>query len=96
MATTIITLTSGSYSYENGTIKVSGGLNIDGETIMRIDGIVLNNAIQIGSYNANRDEPMSQGQLRFNISFTDPSAGTVLLQAVQDAVTAVQNKLQEG
>lgn len=94
MATTIVTLTSGSYSYENGTIKSNGSLNINQDKlIMYINGPVTYNNAQIGSFSANRDMPEGQGNLQFNITFTDPSKGMILLQAVQDVVAAVQNEL---
>lgn len=94
MATTIVTLTQGSYSYENGTIKSNGSLNINpSKIIMRMEGPVTDNNTQIGSFSANRDMPESQGNLQFQIFFTDPTKGIILLQAVQDVVTAVQNEL---
>ena len=94
MATTIVTLTSGSYSYENGTIKSNGSLNINQDKlIMYINGPVTDNNAQIGSFSANRDMPESQGNLRYNISFDDPTKAMTLLQAVQDVVAAVQNEL---
>ena len=34
MATTIVTLTQGSYSYENGTIKSNGSLNINQDKLI--------------------------------------------------------------
>ena len=96
MATTIVTLTQGSYSYENGTIKANGGLNINpSKVITRMDGPVRENDVQIGSFVANRDTPESQGNLQFQITFTDPSKAALLLQFVQEAVTAVQAKLNE-
>ena len=94
MATTIVTLTQGSYSYENGTIKVNGGLTINpSKVITRMDGPVRENDVQIGSFTAERDTMESPGQLRFTLVYTDPSKAMVLLQAVQDVVTAVQNEL---
>lgn len=94
MATTIVTLTQGSYSYENGTVKSNGSLNINQDKlIMYINGPVTDNNAQIGSFSANRDMPESQGNLRYNISFDDPTKGATLLQAVQDVVAAVQNEL---
>lgn len=94
MATTIVTLTQGSYSYENESIKSNGSLNINRDKlIMNINGPVTDNNAQIGSFSANRDEPESQGNLQFNIFFTDPTKGMILLQAVQDVVAAVQNEL---
>ena len=94
MATTIVTLTSGSYSYENGTIKSNGSLNINQDKlIMNINGPVTDNNAQIGSFSANRDMPEGQGNLQFQITFTDPSKAMTLLQAVQDVVVAVQNEL---
>lgn len=94
MATTIVTLTSGSYSYENGTIKSNGSLNINQDKlIMYINGPVRENDVQIGSFTAERDTPESQGQLRFTLVYTDPTKGATLLQAVQDVVAAVQNEL---
>ena len=96
MATTIVTLTSGSYSYENESIKSNGSLNINQDKlIMYINGPVTDNNAQIGSFSANRDMPESQGNLQFNISFTDPSKAMVLLQAVQDVVEAVQAELSQ-
>lgn len=96
MATTIITLTQGSYSYENGTIKSNGSLNINpSRIIMRMEGPVTDDGVRIGSFIANRDAPESQGNLQFNISFTDPTKAVLLLQSVQDTVTAVQAKLNE-
>ena len=96
MATTIVTLTSGSYSYENESIKSNGSLNINQDKlIMYINGPVTDNNAQIGSFSANRDLPESQGNLQFNISFTDPSKAMVLLQAVQDVVEAVQAELSQ-
>lgn len=94
MATTIVTLTQGSYSYENGTIKANGGLTINpSKVITRMDGPVRENDVQIGSFTAERDTPESQGQLRFTLVYTDPTKGATLLQAVQDVVAAVQNEL---
>ena len=94
MATTIVTLTQGSYSYENGTIKSNGSLNINpSKIIMYINGPVTDNNAQIGSFSASRDMPESQGNLQFQVTFTDPTKGMILLQAVQDVVTAVQNEL---
>jgi len=94
MATTIVTLTQGSFSYENGTVKVSGGLNINAsKLIMEINGPVTENDVQIGSFSANRNMPESQGDLRYNISFTDPTKAALLIQTAQDAVAAVQNEL---
>ena len=95
MATTIITLTNGSYSYENESIKANGSLTINGKLIQSISGSVTDDLAVIGSFNANRDMPESQGQLRFSISFTDPTKASTLLDAVQDAVAAVQAKLNE-
>jgi len=95
MATTIITLTNGSYSYENESIRANGGMTINGKLIQRIDGSVTDDLVVIGSFNANRDMPESQGNLRFNISFTDPTKAVTLLNAAQDAVVAVQAKLDE-
>lgn len=94
MATTIVILTSGSYSYENESIKSSGSLNINRDKlIMNISGPVTDNNVQIGSFSANRDTPESQGNLQFQITFTDPTKAVLLLQSVQDTVEAVQNKL---
>ena len=94
MATTIVTLTQGSYFYENGTIKANGGLTINSsKVITRMDGPVRENDVQIGSFTAERDTMESPGQLRFTLVYTDPSKAMVLLQAVQDVVTAVQNEL---
>jgi len=94
MATTIVTLTQGSYSYENGAIKSNGSLNINpSKIIMRMEGPITDNNAQIGSFSANRDMPESQGQLRFTLVYTDPTKGATLLQAVQDVVAAVQNEL---
>ena len=94
MATTTVTLTQGSYTHEDGTIKSNGSLNINQDKlIMRINGPVTDNNAQIGSFVANRDMPESQGNLQFNIAFTDPTKGAILLQAVQDVVAAVQNEL---
>ena len=96
MATTIVTLTSGSYSYENESIKASGGLTINpSKVITRMDGPVRENDVQIGSFTAERDTPESQGQLRFTINFIDPTKAVTLLNAVQAAVEAVQDKLDE-
>ena len=94
MATTIVTLTQGSYSYENGTIKSNGSLNINQDKlIMNINGPVTDNNAQFGSFSANRNMPEGQGNLQFNISFTDPAKAMTLLQAAQDIVAAVQNEL---
>ena len=94
MATTIVTLTQGSYSYENGTIKSNGSLNINQDKlIMSINGPVMDNNVQIGSFSANRDMPESQGNLRYNISFDDPTKAATLIQTAQDVVAAVQNEL---
>ena len=95
MATTIITLTSGAWSHEDGDIYASGNLTRNGSTIVRIDGNVKNEGNQIGDFSANRDEPMTQGQLRYQINFFDPSVAALLVTAVQNAVSAVQEKLQE-
>lgn len=94
MATTIVTLTQGSYSYQNENIRSNGSLNINQDrAIININGPVTDNGVQIGSFYANRDMPESQGNLQFNIAFTDPTKGMILLQAVQDVVAAVQNEL---
>jgi len=94
MATTIVTLTQGSFSYENGTVKADGNLNVNAEKlIMSIYGNVLDNSVNIGSFSANRDMPESRGDLRYNISFTDPTKAALLIQTAQDAVAAVQNEL---
>ena len=96
MATTIVTLTSGSYSYENENIKSNGPLNINQDKlIMSIYGSVTDDNTPIGSFSANRDMPESEGTLQFNISFTDPTKAVTLLGAVQDAVSAVQAELNE-
>lgn len=94
MATTIVTLTQGSYSYQNENIRSNGSLNINQDrAIININGPVTDNGVQIGSFSANRDAPESEGKLQFNIFFTDPTKGMILLQAVQDVVAAVQNEL---
>ena len=94
MATTIVTLTSGSFSYENGTVKANGSLNVNAEKlIISIYGNVTDNDVNIGSFSANRDMPESQGDLQFNITFKDMTKAALLIQTAQDAVTAVQNEL---
>ena len=94
MATTIVTLTSGSYSYENESVKASGNLNINADKlIMSIYGNVTDDGVNIGSFNANRDIPESQGKLNYNVSFSDPTKAMVLIQSAQDAVEAVQDEL---
>ena len=96
MATTIVTLTSGSFNHENESTKSSGSMNINPDKlIMSINGSVTDNDVQIGSFYANRDTPEGQGNLQFQISFTDPSKGVLLLQFVQETVAAVQAKLNE-
>lgn len=94
MATTIVTLTQGSYSYQNENIRSNGSLNINQDrAIININGPVTDNGVQIGSFSAYRDMPESEGKLQFQINFTDPTKGMILLQAVQDVVAAVQNEL---
>jgi len=96
MATTIVTLTGGSYSHENESTKSSGSLATNpSKVITRMEGPVTDNNVRIGSFVANRDTPESQGNLQFQITFTDPSKAALLLQFVQEAVTAVQAKLNE-
>lgn len=96
MATTVVTLTQGSFTYQNEVIKVNGGLTINSsKVIMEINGPVTENDVQIGSFSARRDMPESQGNLQFNISFIDPTKAVLLLQSVQDTVAAVQAKLNE-
>ena len=83
MATTTITLTNGSYSYENESIMSSGSLTINpSKVITRMECSINDNGVRIGSFVANRDTPESQGNLQFQITFTDPSKAALLLQAV--------------
>lgn len=94
MATTVVTLLNGSYSYEDGNIKVSGGLNINANKVIQsVDGPVFENNVRIGSFSAKRDMPESQGGLQYNISFTDITKAGTLVTAAQAAVSAVQAEL---
>lgn len=94
MATTIVTITNAAFTHEDGAVKVSGSLNVNADKlIMSIYGSVTESEANIGSFSANRDMPESQGNLRYNISFDDPSKAATLIQTAQDVVAAVQNEL---
>ena len=94
MATTIVTLTKGSYSYQNENIRSNGSLSINPDrAIININGPVTDNGVQIGSFSANRDMPESEGKLQFQVNFTDPTKAVLLLQSVQEVVAAVQAEL---
>lgn len=92
MATTNVTLTSGSFSYKDESITVAGNLDIHGKVIMNIGGIVTENSLRIGGFNASREDEES-GQMRYNINYTDPSVATTLVSAVYAAVEAVASEI---
>lgn len=82
---TKVTLNSGSFSYEEGTVKVNGNLSVDGKTINNINGKVED----LGSF----DAYLSGEGLAFNLRPVSIDKGAELAEAVQAAVAAVEAKL---
>lgn len=96
MATTTVTITNAAFTYEDGAIKASGNLNVNAEKLITsIFGSVTESGANIGSFSANRDTPESQGNLRYNVSYDDPTKAETLIQTAPAAVAAVQAKLNE-
>ena len=96
MATTIVTITNAAFTHEDGAVKVSGNLNVNADKlIMSIYGSVTESEANIGSFSANRDMPESQGNLRYNVSYDDPTKAETLIQIAPAAVAAVQAKLSQ-
>lgn len=82
---TKITLNSGSFQYEEGTVKVNGSLTVNEKKIQNINGQV----DALGSFDAYKGGE----NLQFNLHPVSIDKGASLAEAVQAAVAAVEAKL---
>ena len=82
---TKITLNSGSFQYEEGTVKVNGSLTVNEKKIQNINGQV----DTLGSFDAFKNGE----DLKFNLHPVSIDKGAALVEAVQAAVAAVEAKL---
>ena len=90
MATTIVKLNSGSFSYEDKTAKVNGNLNInDSNAINNINGQVKSGELSIGSFDAYRNGEA----LSYNLHPTTISVAAQLATIVEACVAAVEAQL---
>ena len=80
-----VTLNSGSFQYEEGTVKVNGSLTVNEKKIQNINGQV----DTLGSFDAfkNGDD------LKFNLHPVSIDKAAALAEAVQAAVVAVEGQL---
>jgi len=87
-----LTLNSGSFRYEESTIKVSGGLVITSEkAINNVNAQVFNSDVNIGSFDAYK---INDG-LQYNLHFSDPTTATILINAVSASISAIEEELSE-
>lgn len=91
MAKTIVTLNSGSFSFENAAIKVVGGLNVNDKAISNISGQVSDGDTQLGSFDAYRNGE----NLQFNLHPITIGVAASLAAAVGDAVAGVEAEIAE-
>ena len=82
---TKITLNSGSFQYEEGTVKVNGSLTVNEKKIQNINGQV----DTLGSFDAFKNGE----DLKFNLHPVSIDKGAALVEAVQAAVAAVEGQL---
>lgn len=82
---TKVTLNSGSFQYEEGTVKVSGSLTVNEKKIQNINGQV----DTLGSFDAYKGGE----NLQFNLHPVSIDKAAALAEAVQAAVAAVEAKL---
>ena len=89
MATTKITLNQGSFSFEDGAVKVTGNLNVNEKVINNINGQVMSGELSLGSFDAFRNGE----NLSFNLHPVSIEVAGDLATAVKLGVEAVQAKL---
>ncbi len=82
---TKITLNSGSFQYEEGTVKVNGSLTVNEKKIQNINGQV----DTLGSFDAFKNGE----DLKFNLHPVSIDKAATLAEAVQAAVAAVEGQL---
>jgi hypothetical protein len=80
-----VTLNSGSFQYEEGTVKVNGSLTVNEKKIQNINGQV----DTLGSFDAFKNGE----DLKFNLHPVSIDKGASLVEAVQAAVAAVEGQL---
>lgn len=90
MAKTNVKLNSGSFSYEDKTAFVNGGLSInDTNAIQNINGQVRSGELSIGSFDAYRNGD----NLSYNLHPTSISVAAQLATIVEACVTAVEAQI---
>jgi len=80
-----VTLNSGSFQYEEGTVKVNGSLTVNEKKIQNINGQV----DTLGSFDAFKNGE----DLKFNLHPISIDKAADLAEAVQAAVAAVEGQL---
>lgn len=80
-----VTLNSGSFQYEEGTVKVNGSLTVNEKKIQNING----QADTLGSFDARKGGE----NLQFTLHPVSIDKGASLVEAVQAAVAAVEGQL---
>ena len=80
-----VTLNSGSFQYEEGTVKVNGSLTVNEKKIQNINGQV----DTLGSFDAFKNGE----DLKFNLHPVSIDKAASLVEAVQAAVAAVEGQL---